>query len=207
MFDAKLSDDGENVVLFHHDGSVEEMTLFEFTMAYGDDILWEQRELKPGDILRPDVVEHRLEDAEHYWAAFRRLVDICGKYEHDRKLLDNAMGGSPRAQKVIYDYHPGGELAAKVQALNGMRYTAAMNLDYWSRRVGYKRMSTRYDNKLPEGVRPDVEILLDYLQYEFFRRRLKYRIYKCEKRGELKSAAELVTEVLDSLRKSPPKSS
>ena len=204
MFEAKLSDGGEDVVLFYDDGKIEEMSLFDFTVAYGDDILWEQRECQT--VLRPDVIVHRADDTKHYWAAFRRLVDICGKYEHDRKLLENALDGSFKAQKVADEYFSDGKLAAKVQAISGMRYTAVMNLDYWSRRVGYKKMSTKYD-KLPEDVRPDVEILLDYLQYEFFRKRLRYRIDKCVRDGELKSAAELVTEVLESLRKNPPKSS
>ena len=95
-------------------------------------------------------------------------------------------------------------LTDKVQELKALRMATLVTLDYWSRRVGFKRMSTPEDaERLHLKQRADTEILLDYLQHEAFRKRLRYRIDKYAKKEELKSIAELVSEVLDSYKKHP----
>ena len=162
----------------------------------------------------PDVMPARVQpdDIKTYYEAFRRLVDLCGKYEHDKKLLHNASDGVLKAQVVMCDYYgptnPGDKLASTVTALKSLRKVALTTLDYWSRRVGFLKMSTPEDvERYHLNVRADTVILLDYLQYADFRKRLRYRIDKYAGKGELKSAAELVGEVLASYKKRPSKSS
>lgn len=207
MFNTVLSDDGTYVTLFHEDGEVEEMETFEFTLAYGTEILEKTGKAKPSEALLTGAApESYAEDVRHYWKAFRRLVKNCGEYSHKVKLQENVDSGVLKTQVVAYKYCGGvnsdRELAERITALNSLRFTAVANLDYWSRRLGYKPMSTPQDVKRYQlKRRSDTEILLDHLSKPEFRKRMYYRIDKYSKSGECRSPAEIVTEVLLSFKK------
>lgn len=213
MFNTVLSDDGTYVTLFHEDGEVEEMETFEFTLAYGTEILEKTGKAKPSEaLLTRAAPESYAEDVRHYWKAFRRLVKNCGEYSHKVKLQENVDAGVLKTQVVAYKYCGGvnsdRELAERITALNNLRFTAVANLDYWSRRLGYKPMSTPQDIKRYHlERRADTEILLKHLSRPEFRKRMYYRIDKYSRSGECRSPAEIVTEVLLSFRRRPTKPS
>ena len=213
MFNAVLSDDGTYVTLFHEDGEVEEMETFEFTLAYGTEILGKTGKAKPSEALLTGAAsESYAEDVRHYWKAFRRLAKNCGEYSHKVKLQENVDAGVLKTQVVAYKYCGGvnsdRELAERITALNSLRFTAVANLDYWSRRLGYKPMSTPQDVKRYHlERRADTEILLEHLSRPEFRKRMYYRIDKYSRSGECRSPAEIVTEVLLSFKKRSSKPS
>ena len=204
MFNAVLSDDGKYVLMYHEGKDEPEvMETFEFTKFFGSDILSD--ESAQDKVAQLDNLEAHVDDVEQYWIAFRRLVKLCGQYAHRAKLRRNAADGTLKAQMVAYDYFgpdADNKLAVTVAALDHLRHTAVYNLDYWSRRVGYKRMSTPRDVKvLRLKRRADTEILLDHLSKPDFRKRIYRRIDKYAKKGESKSPAEIVTEILLSYQK------
>ena len=207
MFNAVLSDDGTYVTLFHEDGEPEEMDTYEFTLAYGTDILKEEGRKKRSELASGILTaEPSVNDVEQYWKAFRRLTKNCGEYAHKVALLRNTEEGIIPVQKVVYDYFGGPNsdrnLSREIVALDCLRVTAIANLDYWSRRVGFKPMSTPEDVKRYHLTRrADTEILLEHLSKPDFRKRIYRRIDKYAKKGELKSPAEIVMEVLLSYKK------
>ena len=74
MFDAVLSDDGTYVTLIHEDGEPEEMDTYEFTLAYGTDILKEEGRKKRSELVSGILTaKPSVNDVEQYWKAFRRL--------------------------------------------------------------------------------------------------------------------------------------
>ncbi|MBR3319843.1 hypothetical protein IKG20_00875 [Candidatus Saccharibacteria bacterium] len=207
MFDAVLSEDGTYVTLIHEDGEPEEMDTYEFTLAYGTDILKEEGRKKRSKLVSGILAaKPSVNDVEQYWKAFRRLTKNCGEYAHKVALLRNAEEGIIPVQKVAYDYFGGPNsdrnLSREIVALDCLRATAVANLDYWSRRVGFKPMSTPGDVKRYHLTRrADTEILLEHLSKPDFRKRIYRRIDKYAKKGESKSPAELVMEVLLSYKK------
>lgn len=213
MFNAVLSDDGAYVTLFHEDGEIEEMELYEFTLAYGTEILESVNEVRTEVLESTDETQTEPvaetsgpseEDVKHYWKAFRRLVKNCGQYTQKVALRKNAEEGILKPQKVAYEYFGGANsdrgLAREIIALDNLRKTALVNLDYWShRRMGYKPMSTPKDVEMLQlGRRADTEILLDHLSKPDFRDRMYYRIDKYAAKGEPKSPTDVVLEVLRS---------
>ena len=123
-------------------------------------------------------------------------------------MLQNVDEGVLKAQVVAYDYYgpvPDRKLVDTVKTLESLRKMAVGNLDYWSCRVGFKPMSKPEDvERCGLKGQADTEKLLKYLYYKDFRKRLRYRIDKYAKKAELKSAAELVSEVLASYKKKRP---
>lgn len=207
MFDAVLSNNGKNVVLFHEDGGVEEMGVYEFTVAYGTEILESAGEARTSETTTSEMTtEPSADDVEQYWKAFRRLVENCGRYAHKVGLQRNVADGVLKAQKVAYKYFGGAnsdrELAYEIVALDGLRMAAIVNLDFWSKRLGFKPMSTPDDMKRYHlDGRADTVILLDYLSNADFRKRMYYRIDKYTKKGVVKSITEVVLEILASYKK------
>ena len=222
MFNAVLSDDGAYVLIFHEDEEEPEvMETHEFVAIYGADVLSVSKKVDPSEQAVPktdevpetpnvseptDTSESHAEDVKHYWKAFRRLVKNCGEYSHKVKLQENVDAGVLKTQVVAYKYCGGvnsdRELAERITALNSLRFTAVANLDYWSRRLGYKPMSTPQDVKRYHlERRADTEILLEHLSRPEFRKRMYYRIDKYSRSGECRSPAEIVTEVLLSFKK------
>lgn len=215
MFNATLSDDGAYVILFHEDEEEPEVMEVEaFVAIYGDDIVKKRddAEKATGASANEATSENHDGDAEYYWKAFRRLVENCGHYAHSVKLKENVEAGTVKAQMVAYKYFSGANADSKldyeITALNALRLTGVATLDYWSRRVGYKPMSTPQDvKKYSLNKRADTEILLNHLAKPDFRKRIYRRIDKYAKKGELKSPAEVVTEVLLSYKKKTRKPS
>ena len=76
-------------------------------------------------------------------------------------------------------------LYAEIERTRHLANTAAVNLDYWSRRVGFKPMSEK-----------DIRVLLGHLYDGDFRKKLQYRISRNVKKHELTSVRDLVIEVL-----------
>ena len=207
MFRTLLSDDKEHVLVFAgNEDEPEEFSLEEFVDAYGSEAweaLQELQEPKVGDVVpEPDPA-----DVRAYYNSFRRLVAVCGNYEHKKKLRQNSADGVLKAQVVAHNYYglnPEGKLASTVQNLEMLREVVVLDLDYWSRRVGYRPMSKPEDvTRYGLNGRADTDILLGYLTDADFRARLYYRIDKYAKKGELRSAKELVHEVFASYKKRP----
>lgn len=141
----------------------------------------------------------------NYYKAFRDLAEICGQYAHKTKLQRNAIDGASKAQVVAYQYY-GNNASDKLDDVIGrlewQMKSAMDNLNYWSREAGFKPMSTPEDvEKYHLDRRADTEILAGYLANADFRKRLYYRIDKYMRKGELKSAAELVDEIKKSYKK------
>lgn len=147
------------------------------------------------------------EDIRTYYTSFRHLVETSGEYSAKTKMLQNATDGVPKVQMIAYQYYHSdleGKLTNEISRLKAQQISALVNLQYWSKKVGFKPMSTPDDvEKYHLTGHADTDKLLHYLAYTEFRKRLYYRIDRYSKRGELKSAADLITEVLGSFKKKP----
>ena len=214
MFDAILSDDGNSVLVFFEDTEEPEtLEANDFATVYGEEALIELREkqqskkLQTMEVSRPlQTTQSSQEDVDHYWKAFRRLLELCGQYTGKAKLLQNADEGVLKAQCVVFDYYKTErKLAQAIMATYPLLHAAVHNLDYWSRKVGYKRMSTPDDvKKYNLNRRADTVVLLEHLLKPDFRKRTYRRVDKYAKKKELKSPAEVVTEVLMSYKTRQP---
>lgn len=151
----------------------------------------------PMDALNEDAAFYR----ESYYQALRKLVAVCGEYSGKIKLLQNAADGISKVQAVVDKYYSDSDnqLLGQIKALEAQRKAALENFQYWSTKVGFKPMSTPGDvEKHNLEGRADTTILLNYLNWPAFRTVLYKRIDKYAKKAELKSIANLATEVLQS---------
>ena len=181
---AVLSEDRTYVTILWEDKEPQELTVEEFVACYGEEAL-----PRPVDEVIPEE-EFDSTTVKHYYDAFRRLLTACGKYAWADKTEKNDADGVYPVQKVVHETfgaNAAAKLALEVSRSNSMQKICVENLDYWSRRLGYKPMSEK-----------DKQVLIRHLYGADFRKRMRYRVKKYAKRGELYSARELVLEVLRS---------
>ncbi|MBR3220265.1 hypothetical protein IKF76_00120 [Candidatus Saccharibacteria bacterium] len=129
-------------------------------------------------------------EIESYYVAFKKLCTACGKFAWADKLMLNDADGVFPAQKVKHETfgkngNADANLQIEVERARHTAFAAAANLDYWSRRVGFKPMSEK-----------DTRVLLGHLYDGDFRKKLQYRINRNVKKELLASARDLVIEVL-----------
>lgn len=180
----KFSDDNRYVIISHHDFDDEEiLTIREFEEIYGVDM----HSPEIGELIG---TANEPVNIIHYWATFKRLVDVCGKYASASKRLAKAPLNSPKLQSSAKYY-------------DNLRHALANALNSWSQRIGYPPLSTEDDMKrlakeageFYTGGKSDVEFLLSFLNDPDNRRKTHARIKRYTKRLEKASAKELITDI------------
>lgn len=212
-----FSDSGSWIIVFDgEEDEPEELTVSEFIERYGEENLPERFDASSvsdvfdaggaldasdasdattvaGGVSEKQQTVQGMQDATRYYAAFKRLIEACGKYASADKMGKNDAEGVFQVQKVVYDtFGSNGrqKLATETERRRLTQKVCAKKLNYWSQKVGFLPMRE-----------VDLEVLMKHLYKADFRSRMKYRIDKYEKKGELVSTRDLVIQVMQSFLK------
>ena len=201
-FEAKLSDNGAEVLLFHEgDDEPETMPVEEFVEIYGTSIIdnyVSAIEMEIFLITKPD----QFSISQYYDA----LINTTYKHGNLAKIIGMRAGtvdGSENARKAAKAYFNGDDrkIVTEIYVRRKDFHTSLNVLNYWSARLGLGIIPSAKDGPVPKGKISIEEFSNLMWSKKHFRSKLRHLAEKYCKKGVLLSLDEIIAEALASYRK------
>ena len=201
-FEAKLSDNGAEVLLFYEGEDEPEIMPVEiFVGLYGTDIIENYVsciEMELYDNVKPD----QFSISQYYDA----LVNVTYKHGYLAKIVGmhtGIMNGSESARKAAKAYFDGdeGKVATEIVVRRKDYYASLDILSYWSARLGLGIVPSAKDDHVPKSKITREEFSTLMCGKKHFRNKIRHLAKKYSEKGILLSFDDIIAEALSSYRK------